>query len=152
MSEVRLPLPRGASAPTHTITPSTANMAAQRGRQFQSDDGGEDRSTNGQQVDENDQNEDTARLAAVERRLDQQDRERREHEARIGLPARCRWKWKLCFFRCRKLCPHTNDWGRNGYISRINKSLHTNDWGVKRGIMPKIMLASSGRPNLLLCR
>ena len=58
-------------------------MAAQRGLAFESDDGGEDRSTNGQQVDENDQNEDTARLAVVERRLDQQDRERREYEARM---------------------------------------------------------------------
>ena len=83
MSEVRLPLSRGASAPTHTTTPSTANMVAQRGLAFESDDGGEDRSTNGQQVDENDQNEDTARLAVVERRLDQQDRERREYEARM---------------------------------------------------------------------
>ena len=46
-----------------------------------------------------------------------------EVAASFGLPARCRWKWELCFFRCRKLCPHTNDWGRNGYISRINKSL-----------------------------
>ena len=83
MSEVRLPLQRDAHASPHTITPSTANMAAQRGLAFRSDDGGEDRSTNGQQVDENDQNEDTARLAVVERRLDQQDRERREHEARM---------------------------------------------------------------------
>ena len=58
-------------------------MAAQRGWQSERDDGGEDRSTNGQQVDENDQNEDTARLAVVERRLDQQDRERREYEARM---------------------------------------------------------------------
>ena len=66
MSEVRLPLPRGHEGPHHTITPSTANMAAQRGLAFESDDGGEDRSTNGQQVDENDQNEDTARWAAVD--------------------------------------------------------------------------------------
>ena len=58
-------------------------MAAQRGLAFRCDDGGEDRSTNGHQVDENDQNEDTARLAVVERRLDQQDQERREYEARM---------------------------------------------------------------------
>ena len=31
---------------------------------------------------------------------------------------------------------------------QINRS-HTIDWGVKRGIMPKIMLASSGRPKSL---
>ena len=31
-------------------------------------------------------------------------------------------------------------------IVQINRS-HTNDWGVKPEIMPKIMLASGGRPN-----
>ena len=30
-------------------------------------------------------------------------------------------------------------------IVQINRS-HTNEWGVKREIMPKIMLASGGRP------
>ena len=32
-------------------------------------------------------------------------------------------------------------------VVQINRS-HTNDWGVKRGIMPKIMLASGGRPGV----
>ena len=84
MSEVRLPLQRDAHASPHTITPSTANMAAQRGLAFESDDGGEDRSTNEHQVDENDQNEETARLAALERRLDQQAQDHRESEARMA--------------------------------------------------------------------
>eukprot|EP01043_Picozoa_sp_COSAG02_P004515 COSAG02_NODE_118_length_35376_cov_20.294923_22_plen_110_part_00 len=28
----------------------------------------------------------------------------RANTSSFGSPARCRWKWKLCFFRCRKLC------------------------------------------------
>ena len=34
-------------------------------------------------------------------------------------------------------------------VVQINRS-HTNDWGAKPGIMPKIMLASGGRPKWLL--
>ena len=52
MSEVRLPLLRGAHVPrTHHPSP-TANMAAQRGQAFLREDGEEDRIDIGQQVDE----------------------------------------------------------------------------------------------------
>ena len=84
MSEVRLPLLRGVHAHGHTHTPSTANMAAQRGKAFLRDDGGEDRSKIGQQVDQNDQNEATARLATLERRLEERDQAHQEAEARMA--------------------------------------------------------------------
>ena len=84
MSEVRLPLLRGLRGPHHNHTPSTANMAAQRGKAFLRDDGGEDRSKIGQQVDQNDQNEATARLATLERRLEERDQAHQEAEARMA--------------------------------------------------------------------
>ena len=59
-------------------------MAAQRVQASLREDGEVDRINIGQQVDENDQNEETARLAALERRLDQQAQDHRESEARMA--------------------------------------------------------------------
>ena len=69
MSEVRLPLPRGPRGPPTTHPSVTANMAAQRVQASLREEGDVDRINIGQQVDQNDQNEATARLAALERRL-----------------------------------------------------------------------------------
>ena len=69
MSEVRLPLPRGPRGPPHIHPSVTANMAAQRVQASLREEGDVDRINIGQQVDQNDQNEATARLAALERRL-----------------------------------------------------------------------------------
>ena len=62
-------------------------MAAQRGQAFLRVEGSEDGSTIEPGVAENDQNKDTARWAAVERRLDQADRARLEFEAWMGILA-----------------------------------------------------------------
>ena len=59
-------------------------MVAQAGQVAERESGAVDPSSIGQQVAENDRNEDTARWAAVERRLDQADRARMESEARMA--------------------------------------------------------------------
>ena len=53
-------------------------MAAQRGQAFQRVEEGEESAKIAQEAAENGQNEDTARWAAVERRLDQEARARME--------------------------------------------------------------------------
>ena len=59
-------------------------MAAQRGQAFLRVEGSEDSAKIAQEAAENGQDEDTARWAAVERRLDQADRARLESEARMA--------------------------------------------------------------------
>ena len=61
-------------------------MAAQRGQAFQRVEEGEESAKIAQEAAANGQNEDTARWATVERRLDQEARARMESEARMALP------------------------------------------------------------------
>ena len=83
MSEVRLPHLRDAHVRhTQTIHP-TANMAAQRAQAFPRVDGEEDSARIGQRVAENDPNVDDGRLAAVERRLEEAERDRQKSDARM---------------------------------------------------------------------
>ena len=74
MGEVDFPPLRGAHAPPTHLPSATANMVAQRWQVPERQEEDENPTTIGQQAAENGQSEDTARWAAVERRLDQADR------------------------------------------------------------------------------
>ena len=83
-------------------------MAAQRGQAFQRVEEGEESAKIAQEAAENGQNEDTARWAAVERRLDQADRARLESEARMAqmmgqMMAQSRRGW------CREMRPRCTE-------------------------------------------
>ena len=64
----------------------------------------------------------------------------------LGLPPDADGIGNYAFFDAANYALIQMTWGATAItIVQINRS-HTNEWGVKPEIMPKIMLASGGRP------